>query len=812
MAIIMRNGLAANFDPNKMRAGELAIVTDARELHATFAPGDSPKVLLDGEAVPNPETAGTNGQILSINEDGDPEWGDVGAPTDEQVGEAVSDWLDAHPEATTTVEDGAITYAKLDSNLKGTVDDVGELKSDLNFVADGVIVPVEQSAKTYMRSYIRSTGAIGTSTTSCTTKFNNFGTGMVVFSAPTGFKISAIAEYSGTTDSTFVRFIQSTDSTVSRFLADATKYYCVSIRKTDESTITLDDIPDGLKVFTVLSQFTDTTLAKSGKAADSEVTGKVLADSGVVEFPNIMLEQGTISTTNGDNQPSTTRLRTPKMIYANNLRVSVGAGFKFSWRAYDASNEFVASSDWLSSDTTLGLASNVSFIRFVVAYADNEGITPSVATGLRISAPSVVSGTNTTNRASFCGNKSVRAAKTINFTDGTPPIIDWYLLQDTAGNFYQSKDLMSCKYLFTFTPPSGNISDWSAGIAANNDIVFVADAAGLADTAGRLKDENRINPVCFLAAENYAVMHVIDFGENKKPCGWLGNVGYCLLPNGNIVMCEYTRGTVKTANVWLIEGDVSNPENWTVTWTTNIIDVIDSTTAGVKHCHQVQYDFYTGIVYFGTGDSPTGSYTYYSDDNGETWALLYGPDKARCRVLSYVFTSDKVYWATDTHETDYHKFFIAERDVNGLIDVENAESIALDSTNGQSCYGCVYIKALNCIVMMDRCDGTRSSFYWYCYDLESETVKQIGQWSTVDGSNTYLGFRTKFVDWYPRTAKIVTGFNPSTGSSIQDTNRNPLCGNESGADGDGVKRINTLLLYLYKCDGAFSFMADTIWS
>ena len=31
---------------------------------------------------------------------------------------AVSDWLDEHPEATTTVEDGAISYAKLDSSLQ----------------------------------------------------------------------------------------------------------------------------------------------------------------------------------------------------------------------------------------------------------------------------------------------------------------------------------------------------------------------------------------------------------------------------------------------------------------------------------------------------------------------------------------------------------------------------------------------------------------------------------------------------------------------------------------------------------------------
>lgn len=53
----------------------------------------------------------------------------VKPPTDAQVATAVSDWLDDHPEATTTVEDGSITEAKLDSNLQGTVADVTALKS-----------------------------------------------------------------------------------------------------------------------------------------------------------------------------------------------------------------------------------------------------------------------------------------------------------------------------------------------------------------------------------------------------------------------------------------------------------------------------------------------------------------------------------------------------------------------------------------------------------------------------------------------------------------------------------------------------------
>lgn len=45
---------------------------------------------------------------------------------------AVNGWLDDHPEATTTVQDGSITKAKLNSSLQQTVDDVDELKSAIS--------------------------------------------------------------------------------------------------------------------------------------------------------------------------------------------------------------------------------------------------------------------------------------------------------------------------------------------------------------------------------------------------------------------------------------------------------------------------------------------------------------------------------------------------------------------------------------------------------------------------------------------------------------------------------------------------------
>lgn len=52
----------------------------------------------------------------------------------EQIETAVDSWLDDHPEATTTVQDGAISYSKLDSSLKEKADDVTQLKNALQAI------------------------------------------------------------------------------------------------------------------------------------------------------------------------------------------------------------------------------------------------------------------------------------------------------------------------------------------------------------------------------------------------------------------------------------------------------------------------------------------------------------------------------------------------------------------------------------------------------------------------------------------------------------------------------------------------------
>ena len=58
---------------------------------------------------------GTSGQVLSTLADGTTEWQNPVVPSDAQAEQIITEWLNDHPEATTTVQNGAITDAKINS-------------------------------------------------------------------------------------------------------------------------------------------------------------------------------------------------------------------------------------------------------------------------------------------------------------------------------------------------------------------------------------------------------------------------------------------------------------------------------------------------------------------------------------------------------------------------------------------------------------------------------------------------------------------------------------------------------------------------
>lgn len=61
---------------------------------------------------------GQPGQMLRTKGDGTTEWVDVGLPTNDQTAEAVAAWLNEHPEATSSVQDGSLTETKFSDELR----------------------------------------------------------------------------------------------------------------------------------------------------------------------------------------------------------------------------------------------------------------------------------------------------------------------------------------------------------------------------------------------------------------------------------------------------------------------------------------------------------------------------------------------------------------------------------------------------------------------------------------------------------------------------------------------------------------------
>lgn len=125
----------------------------ATQLASEIATRQSNDNSLEANKIPyplNPNSKyGNPGDVLRTDGAGGTKWVPVGQPTDEQTQDAINNWLDAHPEATTTVENGSLTEAKFADELKlktikdyvtpemfgavgdGTTDDSGAIKNTI---------------------------------------------------------------------------------------------------------------------------------------------------------------------------------------------------------------------------------------------------------------------------------------------------------------------------------------------------------------------------------------------------------------------------------------------------------------------------------------------------------------------------------------------------------------------------------------------------------------------------------------------------------------------------------------------------------
>lgn len=445
-----------------------------------------------------------------------------------------------------------------------------------------------------------------------------------------------------------------------------------------------------------------------------------------------------------------------------------------------------------------------------VTVSGNESIKDVIETRDENARARIVAG------SSHTGNVSIVCAKEFTYDDGTPPQIDFFLLEECGTNrFFISRDLKSKEFAFKF---SGDPSLYTFGVLKNGDVIAVRFAETL--TGPTKDDNNRVNPYVFLAKENWAVQHEVDFGDALKPCGWLSNCGFRVLPDGTCLFCEYTRQTTATANVWRLVGDPIDSANW-VSVKSFPITTTDNLT-GFKHIHTVQYDHYSGVAYIATGDDNVGSMVYYSRDGGLTWAQLIAPgtsgeqnehgwyegSEKYCRLLNFTFTESHIYWATDSPGHSVHYLFKAVRDENGVLDYDTVEDYV--HLPLQATYGTAYLKELNAIFLFNRADGNVDSIAVDVVDLSDGSIKTVHTLYAANETNRLLGFRTRFSEWYPHDGLVRVGFCLYATGLSNATNQNKGFGNK-GYQKQPSDNVNNLWMQFRKIDGEFKVHFGTYY-
>lgn len=137
--------------------------------------------------------------------------------------------------------------------------------------------------------------------------------------------------------------------------------------KLADGTITAD------KLASDVTLETDTTLTQSGMPADAKVTGDRISKVITIIDYEIAWERGTINVNNGTNYASTVSCRSVGYItYSTPIIVRLQDGAKFSWRLYDASGNFISTSDFISDDTTKLVFEEGQRVRFTCGHVNSS--------------------------------------------------------------------------------------------------------------------------------------------------------------------------------------------------------------------------------------------------------------------------------------------------------------------------------------------------------------------------------------------------------------------------------------------------------
>ena len=151
--------------------------------------------------------------------------------------------------------------------------------------------------------------------------------------------------------------------------------------------LTIDLVTEPIKD-TVARNATDIAELQSAVSADAAAVAELTNAIYIHDEITPELEQGSITTSNGQNSVADNRVRTGFYTYAAPVSVTIGSAYKYSWRRYQADGTYIDSSDWIPESSTLEFAVGQKF-RLVIAYQESGAITPSDVTELSLSMDAI---------------------------------------------------------------------------------------------------------------------------------------------------------------------------------------------------------------------------------------------------------------------------------------------------------------------------------------------------------------------------------------------------------------------------------------
>ena len=404
-------------------------------------------------------------------------------------------------------------------------------------------------------------------------------------------------------------------------------------------------------------------------------------------------------------------------------------------------------------------------------------------------------------------NFTIKAFKTLNYSDGTMNKYSQVLWCDeTTDTYYLSENVYSEKHqIFTWDSVLAGNNDssmYQAVILANGDILFVFQTQFKNPTDDTAQGSYRRNPIICSASDGFELSE-IDFGNSVKPTGWLQNVGaFYSYTHDRLFIAEYTRANEQYARIWAVDMPVTTVSNWHIILEKEIPTPYQ---VGFKHFHSCQEDPFTSVLYFSSGDNNVSSAVWYSTDGGNNLTQLDNYDAGKYRMLNMAFTKNYVYWASDQWKPDHFLWRIARNESTGVLDVSTLTKLVTfdDEVVGDvsriATYTTVFMPCFNCLVMLDRDDsGIHSSVPVRVYDIESGNLYTIAEMTPLSsGVNT--GFRNVAVTCYVKSNEIVCSFDKKL------LNYNKLLGNNL------TSRINNLVLRIYKNGSSYAVDFDTVY-